>query len=107
MITNLFCLRTRINYCNDVNSDNLTLRDGILRKHSPEKLPDFSCAYGCSNKRTVNCQLSFYRIPFGVDKESLELRQKWVNAIKRENWSEKQTDNARICSAHFITGKCS
>ena len=33
MITNLFCLRTRINYSNDVNSDNLTLRDGIL--HEP------------------------------------------------------------------------
>ena len=70
-------------------------------------MPDFCCVYGCSNKRTENCQLSFHRIPFGTDKESLELRQKWVNAIRPENWSEKQIDNVRICSAYFITGKCS
>ena len=70
-------------------------------------MPDFCCACGCSNKRTENCQLIFYRIPFGTDKESLELRHKWVSAIRRENWSEKQIDNARICSAHLITGKCS
>ena len=44
-------------------------------------------------------------VAFGTDKDSLELRQKWVNAIRRENWLEKQIDNARICSSHLITGK--
>ena len=64
--------------------------------HSPEKMLDFCCAYGCSNKTTGNCQLSFYRIPFGNDKESLELRQKWVNAIRRESWSEKQVEGSKL-----------
>ena len=79
----------------------------FFRKHSPGKMPDFCCTYVCSNIRTENCQLSFYIIPFVTHKESLELRHKWVSNIRRENWSEKQIDNARICSAHFITGKCS
>ena len=43
-------------------------------------------------------KLSFLKIPFGTDKESLGLRQKWVNTIRQENLSEKQIDNARICS---------
>ncbi len=68
-------------------------------------MPDFCCAYGCSNKRKKGSTLSFYRIPFGTSEESLKLRQRRVAAVKREKWSEKQIDNARICSAHFISGK--
>ena len=35
-----------------------------------------------------------------------ERRKKWITAMKRENWpkSEKQVDNARFCSEHFVTG---
>ena len=70
-------------------------------------MPDSCCAVGCSNKREkgADCKWSFYRIPFGTDEKSLALRKKWVAAIKREKWTEKAIDNARICSDHFITGK--
>ena len=71
-----------------------------------------SCAMHFISSKNIQAKYSlkhssFYRIPSGTDKESLELRHKWVSAIRRENWLEKQTDNARICSSHFITGKCS
>ena len=68
-------------------------------------MPDFCCAYGCTDKRSKGAQLSFYRIPSGTSEESLALRQRWVAAIKRDKWTERQIDNARICSAHFISGK--
>ena len=87
MICNVFDFPVNLTHAHCVADQiKINIADlAIFRKHSPEKMPDFCCAYGCSNKRTGNCQLSFYRIPFGTDKESLELRQKWVNAIKREN----------------------
>ena len=49
--------------------------------------------------------LSFYRIPFGTTTEKEKhRRQLWVAAIRRDRWSEKKIDNARICSLHFISG---
>eukprot|EP00795_Rhopilema_esculentum_P004033 gene4033-20208_t len=54
------------------------------------------------NKRTKGSSLSFYRIPFGTSEESLALRHRWIATMRREKWTEKQIDNARICSAHFI-----
>ena len=62
---------------------------------------------GCSNQRekSVYCKWSTYQIPFGTDEESLALRKKWVAAIKREKWTEKPINKARICSDHFIIGK--
>ena len=38
--------------------------------------------------------------------QTTETRKKWITAMKRENWpkSEKQVDNARLCSKHFVTG---
>eukprot|EP00795_Rhopilema_esculentum_P010139 gene10139-18804_t len=68
-------------------------------------MPDFCCAYGCSNKRTKGSSLSFYWIPFGTSEESLALRQLWIAAIRKEKWTEKQIDNGRICSAHLISGQ--
>ena len=68
-------------------------------------MPDFSCAYGCTTKRCKGAKLSFYRIPFGTSQDSLALRQRLIAAIKRDKWTEQQIDNARICSAHFISGK--
>ena len=62
------------------------------------KMPDSCCAVGCSNRRSKGSTLKFYRIPFGSDDKSLKLRKKWVTA------TEKQIDNARICSAHFSSG---
>ncbi len=31
-------------------------------------------------------------------------RKLWLNAIRRENWPDNLIRNARICSAHFISG---
>ena len=43
--------------------------------------------------------VKFYRFPTDT-----ELKSKWVAAIKRENWTPNE--HSRLCSAHFITGKC-
>ena len=71
------------------------------------KMPDFCCAFGCSNKRKTDSKsnISCYRIPFGTDPESLSLRKRWIAAIRWENWTDDQTDNSRICSKYFISGK--
>ena len=68
---------------------------------------DFCCAFGCSNKRKTGSKsnISYYRIPFGTDPESLSLRKRWIAAIRRENWTDDQIDNSRICSKHLICDK--
>ena len=72
-------------------------------------MPDFCCAFGCSNKRKKGSKsnIIYYRIPFGAypESESVSLRKKWIAAIRRENWRDDQIDNSRICSKHFISGK--
>ena len=67
-------------------------------------MPDSCCAVGCSNRRSKTSKLHFYRIPFGTDENSLDLRRKWLNALRRDKWADEQIDNARVCSAHFLTG---
>ena len=49
--------------------------------------------------------ISYYRTPFGTDPESLSLRKRWIAAIRRENWTDNQIYNSRICCKHFIIGK--
>ncbi|XP_065639510.1 uncharacterized protein LOC124809319 [Hydra vulgaris] len=69
-------------------------------------MPDVCCAFGCSNRRsTQNEGLSFYRIPTMETERKSELRLRWIAAIRREKWSETAIKSARICSAHFVTGK--
>ena len=68
-------------------------------------MPDSCCAYGCTNRKEENGDLAFYAIPRGNKEEQQELREKWVEPCKKENWSEQQINNARICGDHFITGK--
>ncbi|XP_047131796.1 THAP domain-containing protein 7-like [Hydra vulgaris] len=69
-------------------------------------MPDVCCAFGCSNRRsTQNKGLSFYRIPTMETERKSQLRLKWIAAIRREKWSETAIKSARICSAHFVTGK--
>ena len=62
-------------------------------------MPDTCCAVGCTNRRTAG-GIPFYRIP--VDKKR---REKWLNAIKRDQWNEKMISNARLCGSHFISGE--
>ena len=82
----------------------------LFEKHSLllwSIMPNFCCAFGCSNKRKTGSKsnISYYRIPFGTDPENLSLRKRWIAAIRRENWTDDQIDNSRICSNHFISGK--
>ena len=68
-------------------------------------MPDSCCAYGCTNRREENGDRAFYRFSRGKKGEIQELRKKWIQACQRENWSEYQIGNTRICEDHFITGK--
>ena len=67
-------------------------------------MPDSCCNPGCSNRRIPGSSLSFYRIPSGDSEKEKERRLKWLNAIHRDKWSEEEIRNARLCSAHFISG---
>ena len=68
-------------------------------------MPDSCCVYGCTNRRNKeNGEISFYRLPTTKTAKKAERRSRWVSAIHREKWTEKAIDNARICSAHFVTG---
>ena len=67
----------------------------------------FLLCFWVLNKRKTGSKsnISYYRIPFSTDPESLSLRKRWIAAIRRENWTDDQIDNSRICSKHFISGK--
>ena len=67
----------------------------------------FLLCFWVLNKRKTGSKsnISYYRIPFGTDPESLSLRKRWIAAIRRENWTDDQTDNSRICSKHLISDK--
>ena len=65
-------------------------------------MPDSCAAFGCTNPRS-NTSLQFYRMPSG--KRYPERRIKWVTTMRREKWPVEKINNARICSAHFVTGK--
>ena len=70
-------------------------------------MPDSCCAVRCTNMRgNCNEKVKFYRFPTMKTEQTTETRKKWITAMKRENWpkSEKQVDNARLCSEHFVTG---
>ncbi|XP_057310068.1 uncharacterized protein LOC130648066 [Hydractinia symbiolongicarpus] len=71
-------------------------------------MPDSCCAIQCENRRDgSNKELSFYRFPTNKTEKTKKRRKRWIAALRRKNWpeSEIQVDNARICSAHFVTGK--
>ena len=48
----------------------------------------------------------FYRISTMKNQQTIKRRKNWITTMKRENWpkSEKQINNARLCSIHFVTG---
>ncbi|XP_045465513.1 peroxynitrite isomerase THAP4-like [Harmonia axyridis] len=53
------------------------------------------CAFGCSNDHKKGSNIHFFRFPF----KNPELLNKWISAVKRENWEPKA--HSRICSVHF------
>ena len=54
------------------------------------------CAYGCTN-RYGRVGKRFFSFP--KDKKQ---RDKWIAAIKRENWTP--TPHSKVCSDHFVSG---
>ncbi|KAK0154184.1 hypothetical protein N1851_003730 [Merluccius polli] len=61
------------------------------------------CVYGCTNRYSTS-GLKFYRIPTGSRPFQSNRRRLWLQAIKRVDWNEDRIKNARVCSAHFISG---
>ncbi|XP_071802602.1 uncharacterized protein [Asterias amurensis] len=72
-------------------------------------MPESCCAIGCTNRRKQEEEngLSFYKIPRATTALRKEKRRLWMSAIKRKHWGEAATRHARLCSAHFISGKTS
>ncbi|CAL9683175.1 unnamed protein product [Knipowitschia caucasica] len=66
------------------------------------------CVFGCQNrKNSVSVsKLKFYRIPADTRSQK-KRRHLWLNAVRRKDWTETIIRNARVCSAHFITGEAS
>jgi hypothetical protein len=60
---------------------------------------DICCAPACTNNRKRNPELKFYRIPKEKNRRKL-----WSGKIRRQNF-ELNTENTRLCSAHFTGGK--
>ncbi|VEN45408.1 unnamed protein product, partial [Callosobruchus maculatus] len=75
-------------------------------------MPQFCCVVNCGS-RSNRDNLHFYRIPqvlkhahrTDLNELSALRRQKWLEAIKRKDFSETKIKNARVCSKHFISGK--
>ncbi|KAF5272276.1 hypothetical protein FQR65_LT17467 [Abscondita terminalis] len=74
-------------------------------------MPAFCCVFNCGS-RGERDNVKFYRIPKALNFKhktelnnlSSERRFRWINAIKRKNFTKSKLKNARICSKHFITG---
>uniref|UniRef100_A0A673A166 THAP domain-containing protein 1 n=1 Tax=Sphaeramia orbicularis TaxID=375764 RepID=A0A673A166_9TELE len=64
-------------------------------------MPSSCCAVGCQNRKNTQKDLNFYRIPAGKHPSKKSRRKLWLEALRRENWSEEELQNAGLCSAHF------
>lgn len=75
-------------------------------------MPAFCCVVNCGSTAQRD-KVRFFRIPsirhFQHKRRLNELsqirRQKWIDAIKREDLTETKLKYATVCSRHFITGK--
>ena len=65
--------------------------------HLMMPLPDYCCAFGCSNRR-ANCPgVSFHHFP-----RDEPLRSQWIHAVGRDTRKDfSVTKNAVVCSDHF------
>ena len=71
-------------------------------------MPDSCCVVGCSNRRSKDSNIPFYTVPKGKSPLERKRREDWIKAISREDWkfwSEDQISKARVCGAHFVSGK--
>ncbi|KAJ8387083.1 hypothetical protein AAFF_G00160230 [Aldrovandia affinis] len=62
---------------------------------------------GCQNRPEPGSNIIFYRLPVGSHPFQKRRRQLWLEAMRRPDASEDFIRIARICSAHFISGKAS
>ena len=53
-------------------------------------------AFGCNNRRGEDDNISFHSFPSDND-----LRSKWINALKRKNFTPSK--HSRLCSCHFLS----
>ena len=66
------------------------------------------CMVGCANRQNKEAGISLHRIPHFPE----ERKEAWVKIInrvvvdggKQRLW--RPNDNARVCSIHFLGGKC-
>lgn len=66
---------------------------------------------GCHNRSDRETHLQFYRLPKVIKNQgeqcgklSDDRRRAWIASLN-QNFSGKNFDNIRICSAHFVSGK--
>lgn len=67
--------------------------------------------FGCTNRKDRESELEFYRLPTVItnqgeacEKLSNERRRVWLANIGQD-FKNKNLQNARVCSAHFVNGK--
>lgn len=65
-------------------------------------MPDSCCVPNCTNRRKTGEEGGFYKIP---NKKHPVLRERWLTAIGRIEWSEELIKNAKVCHLHFVSGK--
>ena len=65
-------------------------------------MPNSCFAPGCQNRKSKRRDLIFYRFPANQNQRDL-----WLRAIRRDKYDERLLACARLCSEHFISGKCS
>ncbi|KAI3357491.1 hypothetical protein L3Q82_015909 [Scortum barcoo] len=66
------------------------------------------CVSGCKNQHTPSGKVKLYKIPSASRSFQAKRRQLWLQAIQRVNGStEELRGSARVCGAHFISGKAS
>ena len=68
---------------------------------------------GCHNRSDREKDLHFYRLPYVITNQgedghniSADRRRLWLAKLNQD-FSGKNVDNIRVCSAHFISGNIS
>ena len=58
------------------------------------------CVVDCHNLYKKKSDISFHRFHHKVNR-----RERWIAAVRRENWMPNKSTCTWICSQHFVTGK--
>ena len=83
-----------------MGNQNIVFVNPILAK----VMPGSFCASRCFNRRITGSSLRFERIPSGHLEREKDCSLKWLDAIGRGKWFGEKIRNARLRSAHFISG---